>query len=58
MAVRKRLLSDERRAEIKKNFLGFLKNAAIAILPFLVKKVEDKTGVDIPEIPIKDQPKP
>lgn len=50
----KRLLSDERRQEIKVNLLKWLKSAGLAILPFLIKKVESKIGVDIPEIPKKD----
>ena len=47
------LLTKERKQEIKTNLIIWLKNAGYKLLPFLIKKVEDKTGVDIPEIPKK-----
>ena len=45
------LLTKERKQEIKTNLLKWVKNLGYTILPFLIKKVEDKTGVDIPQIP-------
>lgn len=49
--MRKRLLSDERRQEIKTNLVKWLKSVGYALIPFVFKKIEDKIGVDIPDVP-------
>jgi len=49
------ILTKERKQEIKTNLLKWVKNLGYAIIPFLIKKVEDKAGVDVPEIPKKDE---
>jgi len=51
--MRKRILTDERRQEIKTNLVKWLKGVGYALLPFLIKKIEDKTGADIPDVPKK-----
>ena len=51
MKNRKRLLSEERRQEIKTNLVKWLKAVGYAILPIVFKKVEEKTGVDVPDVP-------
>jgi hypothetical protein len=51
MKNRKRLLSEERKQKIKTNLVKWLKSVGYAILPIVFKKVKDKTGVDIPDVP-------
>jgi len=50
----KRLLSGERRTEIKKNLIKWLKSAGYTILPFVFKKITDKTNIELPNIPKDD----
>lgn len=49
--MRKRLLTDERRDEIKKNLLKFLRVFGLTLLSVAEKEIEKKTGIDIPDLP-------
>lgn len=49
--MKKRLLTSERRQEIKTNLVKWLKSFGYALIPFVFKKIEDKTGVELPDAP-------